>query len=198
MMSFVSIDSSPDVVFNASLRQLQRLVYQYQANVVPQRYSVWVNNAAMHASDAALRGTRPPPPPQRRAEEEVVVVVVDDAEDAEWRFYFLLCMRYWKTSVGAYPMLVHVAQATLTIAMELGRVSATEARELMSEVEHRARHHDMARMATSSIIEFERAALAGEKFRVTELARRFDELAISDQWLTDGDGDGDGEASTEN
>jgi len=165
LLSFTSLDSSPDAIFNASLRQLRRLVVDYFTNRQPRDYSIWLNAATIHVSSTAVRS----------------------ADDPDWRFYFLLCMGVWTEGVLRYPLMADIAQANLSLAMDVGCVTGLEAQALMEELHVRSRHRRRAEVATSAIFDFDRAVSAEEGgFRIHELARRFDDLATFDM-LTTGD-----------
>lgn len=162
MMSFASLDSTTRPVFEASLRQLQRLLSQDQVRVHHRRYPMWLNNATMHVSSALLQ----------------------NSNNKEWRFYFMLRIRYWQDAAITYPMVSQVAQAALSIALDLGRISGGEAHELMDGIRRNAHHYELAEMVTISIMNFEKVAAGEDGVRITELASRFEELTIFDEWTT--------------
>lgn len=158
-MSFASSDSSPDAIFNASLKQLKRLVLAYRTRFEGRRYSAWLNAAAQHVCNVVIRETN----------------------DPTWRFYFSLCMGYWKESVVAFPVMAAIAKANLSLALSAGCVSGAEAHMILGEIESRAQHHKEVEVAVSAIADFERAAFADDQVRIDELGQQFELLTWFDE-----------------
>src|SRR3569833_396883 len=82
LRSFSSFDSSPRTVFNASFRQLQRLLVEYCTRCDPRLYNFFLNGAVLHISHIILHDTKIP----------------------EWRFYLLLCMGWMKEIFVRYAV----------------------------------------------------------------------------------------------
>jgi hypothetical protein len=165
MKSFAALDSSPQSVFQASLNQLQRILFEYQARNQSKSLSLWLAPASLHVANAVLNITNHP----------------------DWHFYFSLCMRYWKQCAICFPVAIELAQATLSLALSKGRITGLEASTLMEGIREQAKHHDMTEIITVSIIiDFELAMSSKNDSRCHVLARRFNELIMFDE-LTTGD-----------
>jgi len=156
MRSFTSRDSTPKAIFNASLKQLRQIVFEYRTLLPYKLQSLWLNAAALHVGTTLLRGTDHP----------------------AWRSYFSLCMGYWKTGVHKYPVFSQVIPANLCIAVNMGAITSSEAYTLGEEYKVLGRFYESAEVATCCIMDFEHAMSDMEGTRIHELAQRFDELTI--------------------
>lgn len=107
-----SIAWSPDGVFHASIDQLKRILILYQLHYPESRYHAWWNPAMIYVSHAVLTSKT----------------------DPEWRFYFLLCLKAYRTLSVAYPFATIGYKATLTFAMAEGKLSASKARDLLRQL----------------------------------------------------------------
>jgi hypothetical protein len=158
------LSSTPSSTFNASLRQLRRLMLEYLRRVPPADYSVWLNSAAMHVGTTMLKGT----------------------EDLTWPFYLRLCFAYWKSAALNYPVLSQVASASLAVALRVGALTASEAYAINKDMQTLVRHHEegLAVIANTSVIDFDHNLVEIEGFRVFELAQSLDELTMFEEWTT--------------
>lgn len=160
--SFASTDSSPNAIFNASLRQLQRVVFDhiklyYQA----ERYSAMLNPAVMHICN----------------------VVLADMTRKDARFYFLLCLKFWAAGVQACPVFADIAQGYLSLGLQNGCISAQEARrwkQLIADQTEAA----AGDVACSVIVNFDQQVSMNNAYgddRAHHLSQRFEELAMVDE-----------------
>jgi hypothetical protein len=165
MKSFTALDSSPQSVFLASLNQLQRILFDYQACDQSKSCSIWLAPASLQVSNAVLN--------------------IPDHSD--WHFYFSLCMRYWKECAICFPAAIELAQATLTLALSRGRMTGQEASTFIESILEQTKHHDMTEISTvSAIIDFELAMSSKVDIRSNALAKRFNELVMFNELTTDG------------
>lgn len=105
---------SPDEVFHASVSQLKRILIVYQLHHPESRYHAWWNPAMIYVSHAVLTSST----------------------DPAWRFYFLLCLKAYRTLSIAYPFATIGYKAFLTLAMAEGKLSADQARRLLKQLFH--------------------------------------------------------------
>ncbi|KAI9163684.1 Conidial development protein fluffy [Paramyrothecium foliicola] len=162
LRSFTSADATPQAIFKASLRQLQRLIVEYVSRERPELYSPLFNTAVLHVSNVVLRNT----------------------EDPSWRFYYLLCMAYWKEVYARHPVMGKIVQASLSVAMSRGSLTSTEAQSLMVELQQRARHQELGKLALTCIIDYDRAISGQSGSRAHELAQKFTELTMFEDLTT--------------
>lgn len=71
-----------------------------------------------------------------------------------------------------------IAQANLSLGMSTGRISSAQAQMHLSELQQRARHHEVAKIVTTCIVDFDRAISAKDDWCAEDLAQKFDELAV--------------------
>jgi hypothetical protein len=106
-------------------------------------------------------------------------------------------MAYWKVLFVRHAVLGKIAQANLSLGMTTGKISSAEAQKLLFELQQRAKHHEMSKVATACIVDFERAMSAKDEWSAQDLAQKFDELAIfgeltKGEYSRDAGGDGVG------
>jgi hypothetical protein len=113
-------------------------------------------------------------------------MIVRDINNPDWRFYFLLCMNFWKEAFVRHPCMKNVAQANLSLGMRTGSIKSNQARAIVKEIQARIRHHDMSEVAISCIFDFDQAIfMEDDGSRAQTLVEKFDELAILDELTTD-------------
>jgi hypothetical protein len=139
-------------------------VLDYRIRIPPARYSVWLNCAAMLVGATLLK----------------------DMDDKMWRFYFMLCLGYWREAVPSYPVFSQVVLANLSMALQRGAMSTSEANSIRDEFQAMRRPYEVADVASSSIMDFEQALSSETGSRIHELAERFEEMTMFDA-LTTGD-----------
>jgi hypothetical protein len=165
MRSFASADSSPRAIHDLSIRQLQRLILELSIQYDSSRYSHFFIAATLLVSNT----------------------VVHQTDDPQWKFWFLLCARFWKEVVVKCPVALQFAQANLSFAMNVGCVSGADARKLMAQTEANARRNEHAEITTAAIFDFNQAMLATGEYRTNELASKFEELSFLDDVITTND-----------
>jgi hypothetical protein len=162
MLSFASTDSTPRAIHDLSIRQLQRVIVEFSVQYDPSRYSHFFIAATLLVSNTIL----------------------EQAEDETWRFWFLLCTRFWKEVVVKCPVALQFAQASLSFAMNVGCVTGADARKLMAQIESNLRRNEHVEVATSVIFDFNQALRATGEFRANEIAGKFEELSMFDDLIT--------------
>jgi hypothetical protein len=162
--SFSSKDSTPSAVYSASLRQLERLLYNYLSQMPPMPVCWSFNGAILQISQAVLKNTHRHP---------------------SWKFYFGLCLQYWKEAYMCYRVFLPIFQGTLAVALQSGAISGTEAKAMMEDFLMRGKHHEAPEESvTSAVIDFELALSNPQEATLDVIAKKFDEL-ITFHDLTD-------------
>ncbi|KAM0553401.1 hypothetical protein ACHAPJ_007415 [Fusarium lateritium] len=161
LKSFSSQDSSPKAVFDASLRQLQRILLDYATNYDPRFYNFTLNGAVLH----------------------IIYVALQSKDTLDWQFNLALGMGWMKEIFVRFAVIGKVAQAYMAIGMGSGMISNEEAREFMEELQRRGRHHNLAEVAASCVVDFEVAMTSKHDGRAQDLAQRFDELALFNEFV---------------
>lgn len=163
MRSFASVDSTPQAIYDASWRQLKQIVLGHRVRYQGKQFTIWLNTALLQVIGAVLR----------------------DMTDPHWRTFFSICMNYWTESVIAYPVQQGLLQVSLSLALSLGRISGAEACLVMESAERRSRHHEKTPGVLSTILDFQASTSAKDGFTALELARKFDDLALFNDWTVD-------------
>ncbi|KAM0487395.1 hypothetical protein ACHAP7_001908 [Fusarium lateritium] len=161
LKSLSSQDSSPKAVFDASMRQLQRIVLDYTTNYEPRLYNFILNGAVLHVFHSTLQSK----------------------DTLDWRFNIALGMGWMKEIFIRVPIIGKVAQAFMAVGMGSGMISNKEAREFMQDLQRQGRHKDLDDITASCIVDFEVAMSSNHDGRAQELAKRFEELALFDEFI---------------
>lgn len=144
--------------------QLQRILLDYTTTYDPRFYNFIFNGAVLHILHLTLQRNR---------------------DIHGWRFNLALGFGWMKEIFIRFAVIGKVAQAYMAIGMDTGVISSSEAREFMQNLQHRGRSHDLARVAVSCVVDFERAMSSKEDFRAQDVARKFEELALFDDIMID-------------
>jgi hypothetical protein len=175
LRSFTSPDATPHKVFNASLDQLKCLALLYKIRTPSTQYATYVNTSLLHIANAALKEAGS-----------------SDATDPNpsWRFYFMLCVRYWQDLYTGYPIYRDIAQAFLSMAVRDRAISGAEANTLMRELRARSHGHgadgettaDGKPASTRIIADFDLAAKNREEAQVAAMANKFEDVTLFNEF----------------
>lgn len=159
LRSFSSVDSTSRTVFSASVKQLKRIVYSYRTYLPRHLAQSCIFNAAvLHLSS---------------------IIVHQAAIDPSWKFFFRICFDYWKDAYVCYRVFAGIVPAHLSLALEAGAITLKEARLLREDFMAVGWHHKVAdEVLTDSYVDFERAIRKEEGATMHELAQRFEELMM--------------------
>jgi hypothetical protein len=107
------------------------------------------------------------------------IVVHQAATDPSWKFFFRLCFDYWKDVYVCYRVFQGVVPAHLLLALRAEAITAEEAKQMNQEFQAVGRHHRVADdILTDTYVDFERAIRKEDGATVHELAARFEELMM--------------------
>ncbi|KAK6840748.1 hypothetical protein PG995_015958 [Apiospora arundinis] len=185
LRSFAAEDSTLDKIFDASMKQLKRLLYIYVSQLQSNLYSPILSCGILHLTTALMKESASP----------------KDKDRDEWRFYFRLSLNYLTELYKRYPMWIDVIKANLAMAVDSGNLAGAEAFAIMADITRKGQHHGIVEhVFTSCIVDFDLALTDSDRARVHELALKFDQLALFDEFTTvadvsevDADGDADPE-----
>ncbi|KAJ4988162.1 C6 transcription factor [Stagonosporopsis vannaccii] len=159
LRSFSSPNSTSRGAFYASVKQLKRLIYNYRTHV-PRHLacSAIFNAAASHLSS---------------------ILVQQSATDPSWRFFFRLCLDYWKDAYRCYRVFAAIVPAQLSLAMQAGALTGREAKLLKDEFMAGGTHHGVVEgVLTDEYVDFHRAIHGEHGATVSELVERFEEQMV--------------------
>ncbi|KAK6815721.1 hypothetical protein PG987_016487 [Apiospora arundinis] len=185
LRSFAAKDSTLDRIFNASMKQLKRLLYIYVSQLQSNLYSPILSCGILHLTTALMKESASP----------------KDKDRDEWHFYFRLSLNYLAELYKRYPMWIDIIKANLAMAVDSGNLAGAEAFAIMADITRKGQHHGiLEHVFTSCIVDFDLALTDPDRARVHELALKFDQLALFDEFTTvadvsevDADGDADPE-----
>ncbi|KAK7935942.1 conidial development fluffy [Apiospora marii] len=131
LRSFAAADGTLDRIFDASVRQLKRLLYIYVSQLQSTLYSPILSCGLMHLNSALMK-TRPRP----------ATANPDDPDkggksreaEVEWRFYFRLSLSYLQELYKRYPMWIDVIKANLAMAVDGGNLTSAEALQIIDDI----------------------------------------------------------------
>ncbi|KAH9909706.1 hypothetical protein F4778DRAFT_775620 [Xylariomycetidae sp. FL2044] len=163
--TFVAPDNFPDVVFNASVAQLKRLVVEFRTNYASSMYSFLWHTGLIYLANA----------------------MVQDTDDPEWRVYFLLCIYSYESLRRPYRISQVIVQGLLTMTLRHGNISGIDAKEIMRVLKDRDPEplkealHEVLRAPFMGDLHM--ALTDPERASIESLAGEFDHLALFDEWL---------------
>ncbi|KAK8099938.1 hypothetical protein PG999_010312 [Apiospora kogelbergensis] len=167
LRSFAAEDSTLDKIFDASMKQLKRLLYIYVSQLQSTLYSPTLSCGMLHLTNALMK----------------TVPAADDRD--EWRFYFRLSLSYLTELYKRYPIWIDIIKANLAMAVDSGNLTMAEALAIVADVARSGQHHGVVEhVFTSCILDFELALTDQKQARVHQLALKFDQLALFDEFTT--------------
>jgi hypothetical protein len=92
-------------------------------------------------------------------------------------------MDWMKEVVTRYAVIGKAGQAHMSVGLAQGAITSDEARTFMEAIRRKGHHHDLAEIGLSCIIDFKAAMSSHVDGRAHELAERFDELALFDEFI---------------
>lgn len=163
------------------MKQLKRLLYTYVSQLQATLWSPILSCGLLHLNSALMKA-----PPRSRRRPGQGADDDDDDPDAEWRFYFRLSLSYLQELYKRYPMWIDVIKASLAMAVDGGNLTSAEALQIMEDITRKSgQHHGVVEhMFNSCIADFELAMTDPDRARVHELALKFDQLALFDEFTT--------------
>ncbi|KAM0740065.1 hypothetical protein ACQRIT_005249 [Beauveria bassiana] len=166
LRSFTSPDATPSAIYNASLKQLQRLIYTHHNRKAQSPTICFFNTAVMKVSIEVLKCAD---------------------YDPDWYFYFRLCFQFWKDAFVCYRPFQLIAQANLAAALDCGALSSNTANAMMQEIRAVGKHHMASDEAViQGLLDFDLATRSLQEAQIVAMAQRFDELLLFND-LTTGD-----------
>ncbi|KAI9151383.1 hypothetical protein HJFPF1_08585 [Paramyrothecium foliicola] len=161
LRSFSSQDSSPKAVFDASFRQLQRVLFDCAANYDPRFFNFTMSAAVLHT----------------------IYILFQNKDTLEWDFNLSLSMSWLKELFVRFAVMGKVAQAYMTLGMDSGMITSAGAQAFMEDLHHCGRQHNLADVAVSCIVDFEVAMSSKSGGRAQQLAQKFDEMALFHEFI---------------
>jgi hypothetical protein len=166
LRSLTSTDATPESIYDASLKQLKRLVYGYYNREQRLATQNWFNTAILRV------GTE---------------MVKTSDSDPDWLFYFQLCFKFWKEAYVCYRPFRQIAQACLAAALELQALSSDTAATMLEEIADLGHHHvAVDEVVVGGILNVNRGPQSMEDSKIVTFAKRFEDLQMFDE-LTTGD-----------
>jgi hypothetical protein len=83
-----------------------------------------------------------------------------------------------------FAVIGKVAQAYMAVGINAGVISGEEARTFMDDLQHQGRSHRLTDVAVSCVVDFESGMLSKDNYRAQDLAQKFEELALFDDFIT--------------
>ncbi|KXJ85261.1 hypothetical protein Micbo1qcDRAFT_56386 [Microdochium bolleyi] len=203
MYTLSSPDSSRQAVFDASFRKLRALLVRYCARTDLRLYNFYLNGACLHVAHIVLHDTATATDTAAASPKAVPMPM------PVRHFYMNLCMGWMQEVHVRYAVIGKAAQAHMALVLAAaaahagedekeagGRreasattaaslvITASQACEFLDEMQRRGRHHELAGVALSCVVDFDSAPASRDAGRAQELARRFDELVLFSELTT--------------
>ncbi|KIW04772.1 uncharacterized protein PV09_03962 [Verruconis gallopava] len=156
--TFSSNDSSPRAVFWASVEQLKFLIL-----IARLKHPHSINPVLTSAGHA-----------------HICSVVLANRSEPDWKFYFLLCVAYYREMYTRHHVFELLIQGVLALAMVNEAITVSEARKIMEGIKIKGRHHQTKEQPSAFFkIDFDQASQNSDDRKVDTLARKFEELATN-------------------
>ena len=156
-VTFYSSDNTPDAAFQASVKQLKRLILLYRSQYPPSRYSILWHTALIYVANAVLK---------------------DRESDAEWRYYLLLCIYGYVHLRKAYRVAEVSGRALLALTMRHGGLSAEEARNILRDMENEQIVKPSTDIRATFMADLTLAMTDPWEASVERLSQQFEDLAL--------------------
>ncbi|KIW32088.1 uncharacterized protein PV07_03660 [Cladophialophora immunda] len=152
----------PQAIFAASIRQLKQIILVY-GNYPESSYDIWWHIALMYVANA----------------------VVKERGDPEWRPYFLLCLYHYNILARCFGMVQWIVPGLLTIAVQSGAISSSEAHYMKEEFRTNQRVKRPQGSGAGFVLDMDRAITDWNAAQADSLAAEFEDLSLFNEF-TDG------------
>ncbi|EXK23545.1 hypothetical protein FOMG_19693 [Fusarium oxysporum f. sp. melonis 26406] len=147
---------SLDAAYKTSVNQLKRLIVIYRENYSSSTYTMLWHTALVH----------------------VVNAILGDTKDPAWRFYLFFCIQCYGHLRQAYRFAEAVGRSILSMALQQGNLSASEARRLMEQFEENRLSDPSEDIRATFMADFNLAMTDPTEASVESLADRFENIAL--------------------
>ncbi|KAL2684515.1 hypothetical protein Neosp_005593 [[Neocosmospora] mangrovei] len=165
LKTFPNNNSSPDVLYKASVNQLKRLVVVYRNNYATSNHTMLWHTALIHVANAIL----------------------DDTKDTAWRFYLPFCIQYYKSLRQSYRFAEAIGRSLLSMTLQKGDLSATAARKMMQQFEENSLSQPSEDIRATFMADLNLAMTDPEEASVESLAYKFEDIALFREFTNDED-----------
>ncbi|KAM6529156.1 hypothetical protein FALCPG4_007302 [Fusarium falciforme] len=165
LKTFPNKKSSPDVVYKASVNQLKRLVVVYRNNYATSTYTMLWHTALIHVANAIL----------------------DDTKDSSWRFYLPFCIQCYGSLRQSYRFAEAIGRSLLSMTMQKGDLSASEARRMMQQFEGNELSQPSEDIRATFMADLNLAMTDPKEASVESLAYRFEDIALFREFINNED-----------
>ncbi|KAH6871684.1 hypothetical protein B0T10DRAFT_417034, partial [Thelonectria olida] len=156
LKTFPCKKASLDAAYKASVNQLKRLIVVYRTNYASSTYTMLWHTALIHVANAIL----------------------GDTKDPTWRFYLLFCIRCYGHLRQAYRFAEAIGRSLLSMTLQQGDLSASEARHLMQQFEENWLSSSSEDIRATFMADLNLAMTDPEEATVERLADRFEDIAL--------------------
>ncbi|UPK90465.1 hypothetical protein LCI18_001400 [Fusarium solani-melongenae] len=163
LKTFVSQKSTPDTAYKASVDQLKRLVIVYRNTYATSTYTMLWHTALIHIANAVL----------------------DDTSDPAWRFYLSFCLQCYVTLQQPYAFTEAIGRSLLSMTLQKGHLSPTEARQMMRKFEHDLSSKPPDDIRATFMADLNLAMTDPDKASVESLADRFEDIALFQEYTNE-------------
>ncbi|KAJ3457933.1 hypothetical protein MRS44_012042 [Fusarium solani] len=163
LRTFASQKSTPDTAYKASVDQLKRLVIVYRNTYASSTYTMLWHTALIHVANAIL----------------------DDTTDPAWRFYLSFCMQCYVTLQQPYRFTEAIGRSLLSMTLQKGHLSPTEARQMMKQFEQDLSSRPPDDIRATFMADLNLAMTDPEKASVESLADRFEDIALFQEYTNE-------------
>ncbi|OBR09654.1 C6 zinc finger domain containing protein [Colletotrichum higginsianum IMI 349063] len=123
LSTFESEDSTPDAVYAASVKQLQRTVLFYRYNHPESAYSFFWHSALLYLANAMLTEAKVP------------------GHAPDWQFYLRLCIACYQTLYTGFRLAKGITLSLLSMALEKDAMDIPQTRTIRRDLELLGKHH---------------------------------------------------------
>jgi hypothetical protein len=111
---------------------------------------------------------------------QISIAAIKNAQhDPDWLSYFRLCFAYWKNAYVCYPVMLYIAQANLSAALQAEVISSHVAKEMMEAIRDVGKHHDGSNeVVSTAVLDFDLALKNLQAAKMDSFAKQFDELVL--------------------
>ncbi|KAF4464291.1 Nitrogen assimilation transcription factor nit-4 [Fusarium albosuccineum] len=156
LKTFPCKKGSPDVAYKVSVNQLKRLIVVYRKKYVSSTYTMLWHTALIRVTNALLGNTK----------------------DSAWRFYLSFCLECYRSLRHPYRFAEAIGQSLLSMALQSGDLSASEARHMMQQFEENRLNNPSDNIRATFMADLNLAMTDPKEASVENLSHKFEDIAL--------------------
>ncbi|KAK5657302.1 hypothetical protein OQA88_3364 [Cercophora sp. LCS_1] len=155
---------SPSAIFEASLKQLKRLVLRYRSRHLSENFTILWHLSLMGVVNGLL---------------------LNHKRDPNWKFYFMMCIAGYEDLYPTFQVALGIAESLMMLAIQKGAITNREAKRMKEQFKKKDRPELVGKTGAGFVVDLELAMTNPKDAGVDVLIDRFEEATAVASFMED-------------